>query len=255
MNGEVHIGTSGWSYKDWKEIFYPKSLKSTEWLSYYAITFRNTEINSSFYHLPRKTTVENWTKMVPGDFFFCPKMSRYLTHIKRLKEPEEPLQRFFQIFEPMQSQMGPVLIQLPPSLKFEYDLAAHLYQLLQNKYNCYRFALEGRHSTWLETESLDLMMKYNIAFVISQSGHGFPYGEHITAKDIYFRFHGPKELFASLYPTPIIKQYARLFEQWRNEGHNLWIFFNNDFNGYAIHNALTLQQFMETETQVNHYTG
>src|SRR6478609_7365479 len=122
MNDQsIHIGTSGWSYKDWKELFYPKGLKTTEWISYYAITFRITEINSSFYHLPKRQTVEGWVNKVPPDFLFCPKMSRYLTHIKRLKEPEESLERFFEVFEPMKNNMGPVLIQLPPSLKFEYE--------------------------------------------------------------------------------------------------------------------------------------
>jgi len=240
----IHIGTSGWSYKDWKELFYPKGLKTTEWISYYAITFRNTEINSSFYHLPKKQTVEGWVNKVPSDFLFCPKMSRYLTHIKRLKEPEESLDRFFEVFAPMKNQMGPVLIQIPPSLKFDYETAEHLYKILAANYSSYQFALEGRHTTWLEKESLDLLTKYNIAFVISQSGHGFPYREHVTSTNIYFRFHGPQELFASLYPIETLKHYARLFKKWRDEGHTLWIFFNNDFYGYAITNALQLEELL-----------
>jgi uncharacterized protein YecE (DUF72 family) len=243
----IHIGTSGWSYKDWKKIFYPKGLESTDWISYYAILFRSTEINSSFYHLPKRPTVESWVNKVPPDFMFCPKMSRYLTHIKRLREPEESLDRFFEVFEPMKNNMGPVLIQLPPSLKFDFKTAQYLYQQFTN-YKSYQFALEGRHDSWLTSESLDLMTRYEIAFVISQSGHGFPYAEHITAKNIYIRFHGPRELFASLYSIETMRHYAGLFKKWKEQGHVLWIFFNNDFHGYAITNALQLEELLKINT-------
>src|SRR5215213_5518071 len=121
MKRNIHIGTSGWSYKHWKEIFYPHKLKAAEWIVFYSNYFKITEINASFYRLPLKETIINWTKKVPKDFLFCPKMSRYLTHMKKLTEPEEPLERFFGIFEPMRKVMGPVLVQLPPFLKFDYD--------------------------------------------------------------------------------------------------------------------------------------
>src|SRR5258705_5930291 len=175
-----HIGTSGWSYKDWVEVFYPKNLKSTDWLTHYAKTFDCTEINSSFYRLPQRQTVINWINKVPKELLVCPKMSRYLTHIKRLKEPEEPLERFFRIFEPMRKQMGPVLIQLPKIISFDYDVAEHLYKLLKEKYSYYQFAMEVRHESWMEKDSYTLMTKYDIAFVISHSGGHFPYEEVVT---------------------------------------------------------------------------
>jgi uncharacterized protein YecE (DUF72 family) len=129
--GKLPVGTSGWSYKDLIEVFYPKNLKSADWLTHYAKTFVCTEINGSFYRLPQKQTVINWVNKVPKGFLFCPKMSRYLTHVKKLKEPEEPLERFFGIFEPMKKQMGPVLIQLPKLVSFDYDIAEHFYKLLK----------------------------------------------------------------------------------------------------------------------------
>ncbi|HEY3402255.1 MAG TPA: DUF72 domain-containing protein [Ohtaekwangia sp.] len=242
--GKIHIGTSGWSYKDWKGIYYPKNLKSTEWLTFYSETFNITEINTSFYHLPKKQTVEGWVNKVPDDFLFCPKISRYLTHMKKLHEPEESLERFFDVFEPMQKKMGPVLIQLPPSLKFNPEVADHFFNLLKSTYHPYTFALEVRHNTWMTKESIDLMSLYHIAFVISQSGHGFPYAEHITAKDIYIRFHGPGKLYASLYSEEEMQKYANLFRSWQKEGHTLWIFFNNDFYGYAIKNGLQLETWL-----------
>ncbi|HEV8286732.1 MAG TPA: DUF72 domain-containing protein [Chitinophagaceae bacterium] len=242
--GKFHIGTSGWSYKDWIGTFYPKNLKPVDWLSYYAKTFDCTEINSSFYRLPQKQTVFNWINKVPKEFLFCPKMSRYLTHIKRLKEPEEPLNRFFEIFEPMQKQMGPVLIQLPKLVPFDYDIAEHFYLLLNRKYSSYEFAMEVRHPSWMTEDSYGLMAKYNIAFVISHSGNHFPYAEVITAKNIYFRFHGPGSLYNTKYDDITLKKYSTLFKKWSKESHELWIFFNNDWFGYGIDNALMLRKFL-----------
>lgn len=245
--GKIHIGTSGWSYKDWKGLFYPKKLKSTSWLTYYAQTFSITEINSSFYHLPKKQTVEGWVKKVPDHFLFCPKMSQYLTHFKHLKDPEETLHRFFDVFAPMSGKMGPVLLQLPPSLRFHYDTTAYLFQVLKEQYADYDFALEIRHKSWLEEESLELMRKFNIAFVIAQSGNRFPYAEHITAKHIYVRFHGPEGLYNSSYSNSVLQQFAGYFNQWSKQGHSVWAFFNNDFYGYAIQNGLKLIELLEQE--------
>src|SRR2546423_6227483 len=180
MVRKINIGTSGWSYKHWKEIFYPKGLKSAEWLTFYAQTFKTTEINGSFYRLPKVETILDWAQKVPPDFVFCPKMSRYLTHMKKLKDPEESLERFFYVFEPIKKMMGPVLIQLPPALKFNYDTAEHLYSILKRKYKAYEFVMEVRHDTWLQEDSLTLMTKYDLGFVISQSGDEFPYAEIIT---------------------------------------------------------------------------
>lgn len=242
--GKIYIGTSGWSYKDWKGVYYPEKLKATDWLLFYTNDFDIVEINASFYRLPKRETVENWTAKVPADFRFCPKMSRYLTHIKRLKEPEEPLERFFSIFEPMKEKMGPVLIQLPPSLKFDYDITEHFFKLLKKKYKAYEFALEVRHETWMHNDALGLMAKYDIAFVISQSGVGFPYAEMVTAKNIYVRFHGPEKLYASLYTDAMLKEFAKKFKKWMKEGHDIWVFFNNDWFTYAIQNGRTLKKMM-----------
>ncbi len=127
----IHIATSGWSYKHWKEIFYPPKMKATDYLSYYAKHFDITEINTSFYRLPNPETVLGWMKKVPRGFKFCPKMSRYLSHMKKLREPEESLERFFEVFEPMKNTMGPVLIQLPHMIKFNYEVSDNLFKLLK----------------------------------------------------------------------------------------------------------------------------
>ena len=244
MTNNIHIGTSGWSYKHWKGIFYPPQLKPTEWIAFYSKHFKITEINGSFYKLPSKETVIEWTKKVPEDFLFCPKMSRFLTHMKKLNEPEEPLERFFGIFEPMKKMMGPVLLQLPEILRFNYDRAEHLYRLMKTKYRKYQFVMEIRHDSWLQKESLTLMTKYDVGLVISQSGQRFPYSEMITAKNIYIRFHGPQQLYASSYSHAMLKGFAKKFRNWEKEGHIIWAFFNNDVQGYAIENAKRLLKLL-----------
>jgi uncharacterized protein YecE (DUF72 family) len=245
MKRRIHIGTSGWSYKHWKEIFYPVKLKATEWIVFYSNHFNATEINGSFYRLPTQDTVLTWMEKVPPDFLFCPKMSRFLTHMKKLVDPEEPLERFFGIFEPMQKMMGPVLVQLPAKLKFNYDKAEHFYHLLKTKYRQYEFVMEVRHDNWLTDDSLTLMTKYDIGLVISQSGNHFPYLEMITAKNIYVRFHGPEALCSSSYSDEMLKAFARKFKKWEKEGHEIWAFFNNDIHGYAIGDAKRLRQMVE----------
>jgi uncharacterized protein YecE (DUF72 family) len=163
--------------------------------------------------------------------------------MKKLNDPEEPLERFFNVFKPMKKQTGPVLVQLPKMVKFKYDLAEYIFKLLANKYRHYRFVLEIRHSSWLEDDALNLMAKYEIGLVISQSGDRFPYAETVTAKNIYVRFHGPKELYASSHSDKELKYFAKKFKKWVKEGHEIWAFFNNDIHGYAPKDALRLKKF------------
>lgn len=240
MKPGIHIGTSGWSYKHWKNIFYPEDLKTTSWLEFYAQIFNITELNTSFYHLPAIETTKSWAKKVPAGFMFCPKMSRYLTHMKKLNNPEESFEKFFDVFMPLKRKLGPVLIQLPPSLRFHADKAEHVYKLCKKQYAYYRFAMEVRHASWLGEDSIKLMKQYNIAFVIAQSGTQFPYAEMVTAQHIYVRFHGPQQLYASSYSDEQLAGFANLFKQWQQQGHSVWAFFNNDVFGYAISNAKRL---------------
>lgn len=241
----INIGTSGWSYRHWKENFYPKGTKPADYLAYYAQHFSTTEINTTFYHLPRYSTVENWLHKVPDTFRFTVKMSRYLTQMKKLKEPEEPLERFFTAIEPIQSLCGLILLQLPPSLAFDYERTEHLFLLLKQQYHQYQFALEVRHNSWLDVDSISLLTKFEIAFVISQSGAYFPYAEMVTAKNIYVRFHGPAALYASSYSEEQLHYYAARFLQWQTEGHTIWAYFNNDINGHAVTNAARLTEILQ----------
>ena len=144
----------------------------------------------------------------------------------------------------MKEKMGPVLVQLPPSLKFNYDVAEHFYVTLKKSFKEYSFAMEVRHETWMIEESLTLMSKYDMAFVISQSGDRFPYAETITAKNIYVRFHGPKELYASSYTNETLRNFADKFKKWISKGHYIWAFFNNDIHMHALRNAEKLKEMV-----------
>lgn len=247
VKGTILIGTSGWSYKHWKDAFYPPKLAATKWLPFYASVFSTTEINGSFYRLPSEETVAKWTGQVPENFLFCPKMSRYLTHLKKLKDPEEPLERFFSVFAPLQKQIGPVLVQLPGMLRFNYELAEGFYKILQRQYNRYRFVMEVRHESWLAEPSLTLMAGYNIGFVISQSGGAFPYAEIVTAETIYVRFHGPTDLYASSYSDEGLAQYAQKFTRWAADGHTVWAYFNNDIHAHALRDAQRLLALIDRQ--------
>lgn len=244
MKGEIHVGTSGWSYKHWKGLFYPATLKTSDWLSFYMQSFKVTEINTSFYHLPKETTTRMWAKKSEKDFRFCPKMSRYLTHMKKLNDPSETVARFFDSFSPLKRKLGPVLVQLPGFLKYDAVKAEALYKLFKRSYRYYRFAMEMRHETWFSPESIALLKKYNIAMVISQSGDRFPYKELVTANHIYVRFHGPRDLYASGYSDKELKYFASLFMDWKRKGHNIWAFFNNDIHGYAFKDASRLLKIL-----------
>jgi uncharacterized protein YecE (DUF72 family) len=243
-NGKIYIGTSGWSNSSWKGIFYPDKMPSKKFLSHYATVFNASEVNSTFYHLPRITTIESWISAVPPDFKFCPKVSQFLTHMKKLKDSEEPMSRFINAILSLKGMLGPILIQLPPSLKFDIDVIEPFFDLLKEVYSEYAFAIEPRHLTWFEPDSLDLLRKYKITFAISESGGRFPYGEFVTAKNVYLRFHGAPKLYDSSYSDDTLKEYADKVKQWRKEGHDCWIFFNNTMHDSAIHNAHTIARFI-----------
>jgi len=240
-----HIGTSGWSYKHWKEVFYPEKMKPTEYLGFYSQEFDCTEINTSFYHLPKAETVLNWAANTPASFLFCPKLSRFITHFKKLHDPAEGMEVFFSVFDPVADRLGPVLVQLPANATFNPGVTEAFYQLLATTYKQYEFSMEVRDKSWYSKESLSLMEKYGIGLVIAHSGERFPYKEAVTAKHIYLRFHGPKELYASGYAAQSLRAYARKCVQWLQDKHHVWIFFNNDIAAHALYDARKLRSMIQ----------
>jgi uncharacterized protein YecE (DUF72 family) len=242
--GKLHIGTSGWSYKHWRGIFYPAGLPVSRQLPFYSTQFDTTEINSSFYRLPSPGTVLNWKESVNKNFRFCPKISRWVTHAKKLNDPETSLPRFFDVFDPYRKSCGPVLVQLPPNLGFNPEKASHFFSYLRQHYKDWSFSLEARHASWGSQEALALLKKYKTGWVIADSGNRWASSEIVTARHIYLRFHGPDGSYASNYTDAALKTYARKCSAWLAQGHHLWIFFNNDIHGYAVHNAIRLRELL-----------
>lgn len=242
--GEIYIGTSGWVYPHWKEVFYPAGLPQRRWLEFYASQFNCTEINASFYRLPTKATVEKWAATTGKNFHFCPKISRFITHAKKLNDPEQAVPRFFDVFGAIAGSIGPVLIQLPAMLTFNKTKAMHFFSYLAHHYNDFRFSLEARHASWTEKEAVALLRKYHIGWVIAESGTRFASAELVTASHIYLRFHGPDGHYATSYNPKVLRSYADKCLRWKEKGYTVWVFFNNDLHGYAIENARTLRKLL-----------
>jgi uncharacterized protein YecE (DUF72 family) len=242
--GNAHIGTSGWHYPHWRGIYYPTDLPVKKQLNFYGHTFKTTEINSSFYRLPTASTVQNWVDAVPSAFRFCPKISRFITHAKKLNDPEQSCNRFFEVFDPIRKHCGPILIQLPALLTFHPEKADHFFSFLTRTYKGWLFSLETRHASWHTGEAIALLKKYRIGWVIAESGSRWASAEIITSRHIYIRFHGPAGDYASSYPDKILAVYAQKCVEWMEQGKNLWIFFNNDVHGFAIMNARRLMEII-----------
>lgn len=244
-SSDLHIGTSGWSYKHWVEIFYPKDLKPDKYLEFYITRFSCVELNSSFYHLPLKTTTTGWKNRTPENFKFCPKLSRFITHQQQLVKVEGSLFKFFDVFDLMKGRLGPVLIQLPPGLKYDEPLIISFFDLLAERSGQYRFAVEVRNKTWINDSFFNILAQYGIIFVIADSGDRYPYYEAVTADEVYLRFHGREQLYASDYNEADLRLYAERIINWLAEGKAIWAFFNNDYNGFAVKNAKRLIELID----------
>ena len=243
-SAKLNIGTSGWSYKHWSEIFYPESIKPDKYLEFYTSKFTCVELNSSFYHLPLKSTVSGWMNRTHDAFKFCPKLSRLITHQLRLVNADDAMKKYFDVFELMKNRLGPVLIQLPPGLSYDKSLVSNFFNLIKEKYNQYRFAIEVRNKSWIDNSFFDLLAQYGIAFVIAESGNRFPYYEAVTTGFVYLRFHGGEQLYASDYSDTDLRIYAGKIKNWLDENKEVWVFFNNDFHGFAVKNAGKLRELV-----------
>jgi uncharacterized protein YecE (DUF72 family) len=251
--GALYIGTSGWMYKDWGEMFYPKNMKKGH-LQFLAAEFNTVEVNSSFYHLPLKSTFAKWHSDTPKGFVFSVKMSRYLTHRKRLKGAREPLNNFLSRAKAMEEKLGIVLIQLPPYLKYDKKLLESFLKSLsavckKQKMNP-RFALEPRHPSWMDNgkEVRTLLKKFKrmcLVFPHSSKIPSFaPEKENVVTDFAYVRFHGPSEFAASRYGAARLRPWAERIKKWRAKGLTTFVYFNNDIHGHAIVDARTLKKLI-----------
>jgi uncharacterized protein YecE (DUF72 family) len=243
---ELRIGTSGWNYGDWKGHFYPEDVKSREYLQWYSQHFGTVEVNYSFYHLPRRTTYENWSKQVPENFLFAVKASRFITHIKRLSGVKTAWRKFWGNAKVLGKKLGPILFQFPPSFKIDKDALDSFLEACSDVTGSrsVQLAFEFRHKSWFEPEVYKTLRKYRAALVVADSNR-YPLAPlEPAAGFVYVRFHGPGKLFASNYSDNQLKEWAGHIKDWLSDRRDVYVYFNNDFHGYAIDNARTLAGYI-----------
>ena len=248
MENKIYVGTSGWHYKYWVGNFYPAGMQSKDFTNFYLQFFRTVEINNSFYKLPSFETFANWREAVPADFVFAVKASRFITHMKKLKDPQESIMRFFENVRGLGEKTGPILFQLPPAWKVNYDRLAHLLRVLPPEY---RYTFEFRGQTWYTPEIYDLLKQYNAAFCIYElAGHQSPL--EVTADFVYIRLHGPTLFkYQGSYSDETLSFWAEKLLAWHAQNKDVYIYFDNDQLGYAGFNARRLQELLrERDPQV-----
>ena len=235
----IYIGTSGWNYEHWKNIFYPTTYTKSRWLQFYAQNFSTVEVNTTFYRLPKAEIFENWRRVTPEGFLWAVKANRYITHIKRLRDTAEALEKFFSAARALKEKLGPVLFQLPPSLGFHEDTLDEFCENLK-KYN-HPSSFEVRHKSWLNDRVLAKLEQCRIAFCISDTAGRYPYEEAVTADFIYIRLHGSRKLYASDYREDELQTWAEKIRKWERD---TYVYFDNDFGGYAAKNAARLKEIL-----------
>jgi uncharacterized protein YecE (DUF72 family) len=230
---QIRIGTSGWQYKDWREVLYPKGLAQSRWLGRYAEVFDTVELNNSFYGLPSAEQFERWKAAVPSGFTFAVKFSRYLTHVRRLHDPVGPVHLFLERASHLGEHLGPVVVQLPPTLAND---AINLERTLESFPKHVRVAVEFRHASWFVDEIKAILEAHNAALVWADRRGRLQNPEWRTADWLYLRLHGGSGP-AGNYGDRVLDNHARTLA--RVDG-DVYVYCNNDMTGNAVRNALTL---------------
>jgi uncharacterized protein YecE (DUF72 family) len=233
---KIYIGTSGWYYDHWENTFYPEDTAPLERLPYYATQFGTVEINNTFYHLPLEKSVENWYQKVPKNFIFSVKASRYITHLKRLRDPVESTKYFFERLKPLKEKMGPILFQLPPSFKKELERLEEFLSCLEKGLHTFEF----RHSSWYSDDTYDLLKRYSAALCITDlKGKLSP--EEVTSKFVYIRLHGPQApAYTGSYGPEKLKAWKKRIEKWSDQKLAVYCYFDNDEKSFATQDAREL---------------
>jgi uncharacterized protein YecE (DUF72 family) len=235
------LGTSGWQYRHWRETFYPRGLAQGRWLEYFAERFASVESNAAFYHLPEADTFAAWAERTPGDFVMAVKASRYLTHIKRLADPAEPVERFVARAGRLGPKLGPVLIQLPPSMKADL---ARLSDTLERFPAGWRVAVEFRHRSWFSDETRALLERHGAALCLADRfGPISPLWR--TTDWTYLRFHAGRANPLPCYGRQALASWVdRLVERWP-PGEDVYVYFNNDPRACALRDAIVFARLAE----------
>jgi uncharacterized protein YecE (DUF72 family) len=240
--GRARIGCSGWNYRDWRGTFYPQGLPARRWLEHYAERFDTVEVNATFYRLPTREAVSHWAQQTPPAFEFAVKSSRYITHVKRLADLPQGVERFYDRIEPLQAagKLGPVLWQLPPNFKRDDERLRQALTALPPG----RHAFEFRHESWFAPDVARLLDEHDAALVIAHDGRR-PQAEPESAKTEaswrYVRMHYGQRGRGGNYSATELDQWAGRVANWLADG-DVYVYFNNDWRAFAPANALGLLQ-------------
>jgi uncharacterized protein YecE (DUF72 family) len=234
----VHVGCSGWNYAHWREVVYPKGLPASRWLEHYATLFDTVEVNSTFYRLPRRDAVAHWVEQTPPAFVFAVKASRYLTHVKRLTDLGQGIERFYERIEPLtaSAKMGPVLWQFPANFHRDDERLAEALTALPAGPHAFEF----RHESWFVDDVYELLRDHNAALVIGDHPER-PFQAHeLTADWTFVRFHYGRRGRNGNYSESELEEWKRRLAAWRARA-EVYAYFNNDWHGYAVRNGLWLK--------------
>ena len=242
----VFVGTSGYNYRHWWDgVFYPRTLPQKGWLEFYSQIFDTVELNVTFYRLPNRKTVEGWYQRTPEHFLFSIKGSRFITHIKRLRDCQEPLEVFLEHAQGLREKLGVILWQLPPTFKLELERIKVFCSLLGDisATSPIRQAFEFRDRSWFCPEVYGLLEEHNFSLCLADSSV-LPTVERTTADYIYIRFHGGESLSGSHYSAGELRDWSKRIGGWLKDGLDVYSYFNNDAFGFAVKNARALRELL-----------
>lgn len=243
MAARVYIGTSGWHYKHWVGTFYPPKTPASQMFAFYQQCFDTVELNNSFYRLPTVEAFQAWRDVAPKGFRFAVKASRFITHNKKLKEPEQALQNLLPRAEMLGEKLGPILFQLPPKWRVNVERLEDFLQALP-KHN--RYAFEFREPSWNHDEVYAVLRRHNAAYCIYELA-GFQSPILLTANFSYIRLHGPGDKYQGCYAAENLIEWADRIREWSRELRAIYVYFDNDDSGFAPRNALELKQLISAE--------
>lgn len=237
---KIYIGTSGWQYKHWNSNFY-LGIKQPKQFEFYTAQLNTVELNNSFYRQPSAQNFENWRKAAPAGFVFTVKANRFFTHLKKLNVTADDLKPFINNTMQLKDKLGVILFQLPPKWNINIPRLANFLALLPTNI---KYVFEFRNQTWYHPQTYLLLQQYNCAFCIYElAGHLSPI--EITADFVYVRLHGPGDKYQGSYTDETLQTWANYCKEWQQSGKTVFIYFDNDQEGYAAYNAQTLQQLID----------
>jgi uncharacterized protein YecE (DUF72 family) len=239
MAAICYIGTSGWYYDHWRKVFYSESLPKSKWLEFYCGLFPSVELNSTFYRLPSENAIAKWRDSSPPGFVFSVKVSRFITHIKRLKNIAGPISNFMARVQLLDGKLGPLLYQLPQDMQRDDQALEDFVKILPKNA---RHVFEFRHKSWFVDRIFDLLRHYNVGLCIYDMPD-FSTPMMVTSDFAYLRFHGNRRLYSSCYSDEELEVLAGKITGLKIDA--VYAYFNNDAEGFAVRNAFTLKQLLE----------